>query len=69
MLTGNEFPIRRRTHQDQQRPSPDPSHTNTNRDSTNKGSRCTRHTGSLKPDWPEDSHDMVGPSTISHNLP
>ncbi len=44
MLVGNEFPIRRRTHQDQQRPAPDPSHTNSNRDSTNKGSRCTRHT-------------------------
>jgi len=53
MLVGNEFPIRRRTQQDQQRPPPDPSHTNSNRDSTNKGSRCTRHTGSLKPDWPE----------------
>ena len=59
MLVGNEFPIRRRTHQDQQRPPPDPSHTNSNRDSTNKGSRCTRHTGSLKPDWPEDSSEMT----------
>ena len=33
---------------------PDPSHTNSNRDSTNTVRRCTRHNGLLKSNRPED---------------
>jgi hypothetical protein len=47
-------PSAKRDHPPDPSHHPDPSHTNSNRDSTNKVLRCTRHSGLLKSNRPED---------------
>ena len=56
-------------------PPEPPTQTQTETPRSNKGRRCTRHTGLLKSNWPEDlprhgppRHDLPRSPTISHDM-